>query len=74
MCTFLQLYKHGSNFEITINSTLKPNKNLFFKPRFVVDSWGEALGGGRGGVGANKVLIKIVYIAHGHVSKFLEGE
>jgi hypothetical protein len=51
MCTFLQLYKHGSNFEITINSTLKPNKNLFFKPRFVVDSWGEALGGGGGGGG-----------------------
>lgn len=54
MCTLLQLYKHGSNSEITINSSLKPNKNLFFKPRFGVDSPGEACGG------ANKMLIKIV--------------
>jgi len=68
MYTFLQLYKHGLNFEIIINSSLKPNKILFFKPRFGVDSWGEACGW------ANKVLIKIVYVGHGHVSKFLEGE
>jgi hypothetical protein len=68
MATFLQLYKHESNFEITINSSLKPNKNLFLNLDLM------SILGMRHVGGANKVLLKIAYIAHGHVFKFLEGE
>jgi hypothetical protein len=37
----LQVYKHGLNSQITINSSSKPNKIPFFKCGFGVNSWGD---------------------------------
>jgi hypothetical protein len=64
---FLQIYKHGLSSQITINSSPKPNKILFFKCGFGVDSQGE-------GWEQKQVSIEIAYITHACVCEFLEGK
>jgi hypothetical protein len=63
---FFQVYKHGSNSQITINSSAKLNKIVVFKCGFGVDSQGQ-------GWEHKQVSIKIVYITCACVCEFLEG-
>lgn len=60
-------YKHGSNPQITIDTSPKLGKIPLFKHGLGVDFQGEAWG-------ANKASIEIACIPHARVSEFLEGE